>query len=308
MLLKLTDLKFNYDVENHKQVKALRGLSLCIDEGQMLSLVGESGCGKTTLCNILNLCLKNYTGHAEFWGTELNKITDKKDYYTKVQYIFQDPKSAVSPYQKLSYFMAAPLINLKGLNKFDAFKLISRQLPKIGLHPDILNKHSNEVSLGQLQRLCLLKSLIIKPNLLLCDEITASLDPLSARECLKLIKEYQNKGMSVLFITHDFNLAKSFCKRLAIMFKGMILEDLQDCSPQHPYTKELEKASDILSGKQDPILLKQNNALSCPISIDSGCPYYKRCAKRIPQCLNTMPELISMPSGHSVRCLNILEI
>ncbi|WP_338116504.1 oligopeptide/dipeptide ABC transporter ATP-binding protein, partial [Succinatimonas hippei] len=115
-------------------------------------------------------------------------------------------------------------------------------------------------------------------------------------------------AVSVLFITHDFNLAKSFCKRLAIMFKGMILEDLQDCSPLHPYTKELEKASDILSGKQDPILLKQNNALSCPISIDSGCPYYKRCAKRIPQCLKTMPELVSMPLGHSVRCLNILEI
>ena len=93
--------------------------------------------------------------------------------------------------------MAAPLINLKGLNKFDAFKLISRQLPKIGLHPDILNKHSNEVSFGQLQRLCLLKSLIIKPNLLLCDEITASLDPLSARECLKLIKEYQNALVAV---------------------------------------------------------------------------------------------------------------
>ena len=301
-MLQINGLKFNYRQDDGKEIRALRGLDFSLTEGESVSLVGESGCGKTTLCNILNLTLCKYCGSVLFDGNELKDINNTKDYYSKVQYIFQDPKSAVSPYQKLAYFMTAPLINLKGMNKPEALNLVVKNLPSIGLLPDILDKRASEVSLGQLQRLCLLKSLLIKPKLLLCDEITASLDERSIKDCLTIINEYRKTGMSVLFITHDIDLAASFSRRIIIMFKGTILEDAKGCSLTHPYAQELLNASALLKGIYESEF-SPNNALSCPITVDSICPYYKRCNDKTANCLNEFPQLFKVSDNHCIRCL-----
>lgn len=302
-MLQINELKFNYRQDDGKEIRALRGLSFSLPEGESASLVGESGCGKTTLCNILNLTLGDYSGSVLFDGTKLKDIGNTKNYYSKVQYIFQDPKSAVSPYQKLAYFMTAPLINLKGMHKVKALNLVMEKLPDIGLLPDVLDKRSNEVSLGQLQRLCLLKSLLVSPKLLLCDEITASLDERSIKDCLTIINEYRKKGMSVLFITHDIDLAKSFSKRIIVMFKGTILEDAKDESALvHPYSQELLNASAALKGIQAQDFAPKS-APSCPITVDSLCPYYKRCNDKTADCLNEFPKLFKLSGNHCVRCL-----
>ena len=221
-MLQISELKFNYKQNDGKEIRALRGIDFSLTKGESVALVGESGCGKTTLCNIVNLILKDYGGLVLFDGNELKNIDKTKDYYSKVQYIFQDPKSAVSPYQKLSYFMTAPLINLKGMRKTQELNLVREKLPAIGLLPEILNKRPNEVSLGQLQRLCLLKSLLIGPKLLLCDEITASLDEHSIKDCLTIINEYQKTGMSVLFITHDISEALRLGTKVLVLDKGRV--------------------------------------------------------------------------------------
>ena len=302
-MLQISGLKFNYKQNDGKEIHALRGIDFSLPEGESAALVGESGCGKTTLCNIVNLMLKDYDGSVLFDGKELKNIDKTKDYYSKVQYIFQDPKSAVSPYQKLAYFMTAPLINLKGINKTKVLNLIKEKLPQIGLAPEILDKRSNEVSLGQLQRLALLKSLLVRPKLLLCDEITASLDEHSIKDCLTIINEYRKNGMSVLFITHDIDLAKNFFNRIIVMFKGTVLEDSKGgCALTHPYSQELLSAGNTLKGiKTNEFLPK--NAPSCPITVDRFCPYYKRCNDRSSVCLNEFPELIKLSDNHYVRCL-----
>ena len=302
-MLQISELKFNYKQNDGKEIRALRGIDFSLTNGESAALVGESGCGKTTLCNIVNLILKDYGGSVLFDGKELKNIDKTKDYYSKVQYIFQDSKSAVSPYQKLAYFMTAPLINLKGMNKTQALNLVREKLPAIGLLPEILNKRPNEVSLGQLQRLCLLKSLLIGPKVLLCDEITASLDEHSIKDCLKIINEYQKTGMSVLFITHDIELAKSFSNRIIVMFKGTILEDTQGGQAlTHPYAQELLNAAAALKRSQLNEF-SPKSAPSCPITVDSICPYYKRCNDKTADCLNEFPKLFKLSENHCVRCL-----
>ena len=199
--------------------------------------------------------------------------------------------------------MTAPLINLKGMNKTQALNLVREKLPTIGLLPEILNKRPNEVSLGQLQRLCLLKSLLIGPKLLLCDEITASLDEHSIKDCLTIINEYQKTGMSVLFITHDIELAKNISKRIIVMFKGTILEDTQGGHAlTHPYAQELLKASAALKRSQLNEF-SPKSAPSCPITVDCICPYYKRCNDKTADCLNEFPKLFKLSENHCIRCL-----
>lgn len=302
MILQITGLTYDYPGSNGKSIKALRGIDFSLSKGESAAIVGESGCGKTTLCNILNLTLKNYGGNIVCDGHDLHAIPERKSFFAKVQYIFQDPKSAVSPYQKLAYFLTAPLINLKGLTKAEAVQMIRDRLPQIGLSADILNKRSDEVSLGQLQRLCLLKSLIIKPQLLLCDEITSALDRKAAQACLELIKLYQKEGMSVLFITHDMSLARNFCQRIAVMFKGTIVEDT--CDPLtacHPYTKGLMDAAAFLKGSYSGVF-NPEPALSCPVTVDQGCPYFRRCSNREQSCEAKLPDLTEISPHHYVRC------
>ena len=247
--LRISNLSFAYTLPNGKNITALRDLSLEIKTGEILGLIGESGCGKTTLCNVLMQSLPYSHGSIKLNDTEIRELTSTKstkntkwrfwpfahskdtaqersgngngngsssssssntvarEYYAKVQNIFQDPKSAMAPNLPLEHFALAPLINLRQLSKAEARARIEAMLHQVDLPADMLERRPHEASIGQLQRLNVIKSLAIMPQLLLCDEITSALDSESAQLCLELLHQaVREHHLSVLFISHDLVL------------------------------------------------------------------------------------------------------
>lgn len=302
-MLKIEHLALSYRLPNGKDLPALQDFNLTIKQGQLLGLVGESGCGKTTLCHVLTKSLP-YHGLITFEGTELKDLTDTKAYYAQVQYIFQDPKSTVPPHMNLEHWALAPLKNLKGMSPRQAKSLIQRLMCEVGLAPELLARKPIEVSLGQLQRLSLIKSLALEPKLLLCDEITSALDPKSSQLCLELLTDYVRRTkLSVLFITHDLNTALTWCPQVAVMFKGQLLEQGPAAELKHPYLQSLKHAAQILAGKQVPApQINGAPSITCPMKQERLCPWLMRCNKAQEQCLTQKPKLRPLSSEHQICC------
>lgn len=312
-MLTIEHLSLCYHQKNGTKLHALNDLSLTLAQGQILGLIGESGCGKTSLCHVLTKSLPYHQGSIKFGPTELSAISAKelKAYYAKVQYIFQDPKSAAAPHLNLEHLALAPLKNLKGLSTAEAKAQIVKLMAEVELEPALLRRYASEVSLGQLQRLSLIKSLALSPKLLLCDEITSALDPVSTELCLKLITRYvQEQGLSVLFITHDLKSALDWCPQIAVMFKGQIIEQGPADSLRHPYVQHLKNAHKTLAGLMPASALKTHAApplngaptLTCPMQQDILCPWLMRCVNPKPPCFNTMPPEHRLSSDHYIRC------
>ena len=302
-MLKIEHLALSYRLPNGKDLPALQDFNLTIKQGQLLGLVGESGCGKTTLCHVLTKSLP-YHGSITFEGTELKDLTDTKAYYAQVQYIFQDPKSTVPPHMNLEHWALAPLKNLKGMSPRQAQSLIQRLMCEVGLDPELLARKPIEVSLGQLQRLSLIKSLALEPKLLLCDEITSALDPKSSQLCLELLTDYVRRTeLSVLFITHDLNTALTWCPQVAVMFKGQLLEQGPAAELKHPYLQSLKHAAQILAGKQVPApQINGAPSITCPMKQERLCPWLMRCNKAQEQCLTQKPKLRPLSPEHQICC------
>lgn len=386
-LLQITALSFAYRLPNGKRITALRNLNLQLQRGTILGLIGESGCGKTTMCNILMHSLSYHQGHIYLHGQELSTlhhtassrrhadspqrfawwpwggnsaqqqqqqtrpaattastpvdtatanvanaattantaanataanghvantmagITARaagsacKNYYRLVQYVFQDPLSAMPPHLPLQHFACAPLLNLCHYSPKQARVVIEQLLEQVQLPVDTLQRYPQELSLGQLQRLNLIKSLSIKPDLLLCDEITSALDQQSAALCLQLLQEYQKDGGTVIFITHDLNLAPRICSHFALMFKGTIVEQwAQSEPPLHPYMQQLQQAQAIMAQEIDLSAWQEPTALSCPVSVDQLCPFLLRCTKSQERCLQQAPQLHQLNEQHQICC------
>lgn len=302
-MLKIEHLALSYRLPNGKDLPALQDFNLTIKQGQLQGLVGESGCGKTTLCHVLTKSLP-YHGLITFEGTELKDLTDTKAYYAQVQYIFQDPKSTVPPHMNLEHWALAPLKNLKGMSPRQAKSLIQRLMCEVGLDPELLARKPIEVSLGQLQRLSLIKSLALEPKLLLCDEITSALDPKSSQLCLELLTDYVRRTkLSVLFITHDLSTALTWCPQVAVMFKGQLLEQGPAAELKHPYLQSLKHAAQILAGKQVPApQINGAPSITCPMKQERLCPWLMRCNKAQEQCLTQKPKLRPLSSEHQICC------
>lgn len=300
-MLNIENLSQSYRLPQGKELPALQGLNLSLAEGHMLGLIGESGCGKTTLCHVLTQNL-SYQGHITFNGTELKDIRDRKAYYAQVQYIFQDAKSTVPQHMRLEHWALAPLRNLKGLTPKAASALMVELMAQVGLDPQLLQRYPGEVSLGQLQRLSLLKSLAIAPQLLLCDEITSALDQESAAACLELLTRYRTEqGLSVLFITHDLNTAMQWCPEIAVMFKGQVLEQGPKEELCHPYVQSLKAAAHVLSGEQ-ALPPQAAPTLTCPMHHEPLCPWLMRCSKAQALCAHQAPPRHQLTSHHYLQC------
>lgn len=340
-LLNIEQLSFAYHLPNGKQIAALRHLNLQVPRGAIMGLIGESGCGKTTLCNLLTLSLGYQNGQIYLQSQEIRSLVDQqgahksslwsqlfgrkkvmpaaaahaastaltaepqllRSYYSQVQYVFQDPKIAMPPHLPVKTFACAPLINLKHYSKEQALEAVNEMLLQVGLPADCLQRYPHELSIGQLQRINLIKSLIIEPELLLCDEITSALDEESAERCLALLRQYQSRGGTVLFITHDLGLAPKICSHFALMFKGSILEQWQGTEkPLHPYAQQLQQAQDILAQKVKLSSWQDPTVLSCPVSIDLLCPFLLRCSQAHEPCLQQAPTWHQLTAQHKICC------
>ena len=239
-LLIIENLSKVFEENKKEKFFALNNISFRLKDGECLGIVGESGCGKSTLARIITGIEKKTTGSIFFDGNEL--INNK--FSKNIQMIFQEPLSSFNPRMKIIDYLYEPIRNFMKIPKNEAVTIMKKALKDVGLDEQSLNRYPHEFSGGQLQRITIAKTLIIKPKLVICDEITSALDVSIQKQILELLEKLRiEKKLSYLFISHDLAVVKQMSQRIIVMYNGEIVETLKSSelktNSKHVYTKKL---------------------------------------------------------------------
>ena len=239
-LLIIENISKTFKVDKNKELKALKSVNIRLKKGECVGIVGESGCGKSTLARIIVGIEKKTSGKIIFDNKGIDSISKTKD----IQMIFQSPLSSFNPRMKIVDYIWEPLRNYFKLSKKDSIPLIKKSLIDVGLDENTLEKYPHEFSGGQLQRITIARAIIIKPKLIVCDEITSALDVSVQKQILELLKKLQKDlGLSYLFIGHDLAVVQDISQKIVVMYMGEIIEELNSIDlktkAKHPYTKLL---------------------------------------------------------------------
>ena len=239
-LLIIENISKTFKVDKNKELKALKNINIRLKKGECIGIVGESGCGKSTLARIIVGIERKTSGKIIFDNKEIEGISKTKD----IQMIFQNPLSSFNPRMKIVDYMWEPLRNYFNLSKKDSIPLIKKSLMDVGLDENALEKYPHEFSGGQLQRITIARAIIIKPKLIVCDEITSALDVSVQKQILELLKKLQKDlDLSYLFIGHDLAVVQDISQKIVVIYMGEIVEELNSIDlktkAKHPYTKLL---------------------------------------------------------------------
>lgn len=309
-LIKIRGLK-KYYTQDHKLVRAIDGISLDIFPGETLGLVGESGCGKSTVARCL-LALSSLTdGTIEFEGKSIAGLKGKqlKAFRRQAGMIFQDPYASLNPRMTASDIISEPLEIHKLLKGEAKQKRIEELLNLVGLPKGTLSRYPHEFSGGQKQRIGIARALSMHPRFIICDEPISALDVSVQAQIINLLKKLQKEiGLTYLFIAHDLRIVKYLSTRVAVMYLGQIMEisssDALYKNPLHPYTQALLSAIPI----PDPAIEKNRKRIilrgevPSPINPPKGCPFVTRCPHATPTCHHVRPELKEINPGHFAAC------
>ena len=323
-LIKLTGLGKAFSQKNGPAVTILRDINLTIGAGETLCVLGESGCGKTTLGKII-AGLSSYTsGSYTFMGKEVGSIKgqDWTEFRKSVQLIHQNPYESLNPALMIFDIIANPIIRNEKITKTaDLYKRVTQLLELVGLTPveDIVDKFPSLLSGGQRQRVSIARVLAINPKVIVVDEATSMIDTSLRVSLLTTLRDIQDKlGVSYFFITHDLALGKYFARgqKVMIMYLGRIVEEaLTDDlvrSPAHPYTKAVISAAVGTSNILERTIIDKYTLKGTDIPsfsrIPRGCPLHPRCPEMIPgECDRILPELYDLGNGHRAACLLVKE-
>ena len=310
-MIKVENIKkyFSTGMFSKKHVRAVDGLSFAIEEGETLGLVGESGCGKTTVGRLILRLIEPTEGKIFFKNTnilELNK-KDLRRLRPKMQIIFQDPDSSLDPRMKIGESIAEPLKLYKIVSKNGIEEKISELIEMVGLNPEHINRYPHELSGGQNQRAVIARILAINPEFIVADEPTSSLDVNVQAQMLFLLKKVRETfGLTCLFISHDLEVIKVMTDKIAVMYLGKLVEvgktsDIFN-GAKHPYTQALLSAIPVPDpeAKREKIVL--GGEIPNPINPPSGCRFHTRCPYRERICEIEEPMMIDIGDGHQVAC------
>ena len=291
-------------------IKAVDDVSLKLSRGQILGLVGESGCGKTTTGRAILRLIEPTEGKIVFDGTDITKSRDMKSLRRRMQFVFQDPYSSLNPRMSIYRILKEPIDNFLGrMRRSEKQDLVSQTLQKVGLTADHMTRFPHEFSGGQRQRIALARSLICNPELIVCDEPVSALDVSIQAQVINLLKRLkQEYELSIIFIAHDLAVVEHLCDPVAVMYLGRIVEispkqELYS-RPLHPYTQALLSAVPI----PDPVLERQRKVrlltgdVPSPLNAPTGCAFHPRCPLVGDECRRQRPELIEKRPYHSVAC------
>lgn len=316
ILLEVKNLKKYYPVRTgfvkKTELKAVDDVSFFIRKGETLGIVGESGCGKTTLGRSILRLEEPTAGDIIYEGTS---IMDKKmkDYRTKMQIVFQDPYASLDPRKTVSDLIgeAMDLQNLCS-SKAERKDRILELMKLVGLNAQFYNRFPHEFSGGQRQRIGIARALAVNPGFIVCDEPVSALDVSIQAQIINMLEELQEtRQLTYLFIAHDLAIVKHISTRIGVMYLGHLVEladgaDLYS-NPLHPYTEMLLSAIPIA----DPDLsaarkrIKLDGEIPSPLNPPSGCPFRTRCPKADARCAECMPALEAVDTGHFVACHHV---
>ncbi|MEU5401853.1 dipeptide ABC transporter ATP-binding protein [Streptomyces sp. NPDC005963] len=293
-------------------VQAVDGLTFDVRPGETLGVVGESGCGKSTMGRLITRLLEPTAGKITFQGQDITHLSvgQMRPLRRDVQMIFQDPYSSLNPRHTIGTIVSAPF-KLQGITPEGGIKReVQRLLELVGLNPEHYNRYPHEFSGGQRQRIGIARALALKPKLVVADEPVSALDVSIQAQVVNLLDDLQDElGLTYVIIAHDLSVIRHVSDRIAVMYLGKIVE-LADRtslyeSPLHPYTRALLSAVPVPDPrrrgvKSERILLKGD--VPSPISPPQGCRFHTRCWKATEVCTRTEPPLVALKPGQSVAC------
>lgn len=295
-------------------LKAVDDVSFVIYRGETLGLVGESGCGKTTVGRTIIRLYEPTGGKVRFDGTDIYSLSEKEMFPIrgKMQMIFQDPYSSLNPRMTVSEIVGEPMEIHKVARNAAAKERVYELLSMVGLNKEHANRFPHEFSGGQRQRIGVARALAVNPQLIICDEPISALDVSIQAQVINLLEELQEKlGLTYLFIAHDISMVKHTSSRIAVMYLGKLVELAQSLelykNPLHPYSQALLSAVPIadpdLEASRKRIVLEGD--VPSPIDPPPGCRFRTRCRIARPECAEAEPEFRDMGGGHYVACFAV---
>lgn len=317
ILIETQDLKKYYPVprkkifEKKRYVKAVEGLNLKIPQGCTYGLVGESGCGKSTVGQVLAGIYSATDGKVFYEGEALCDLSKekKKKIRRKIQMIFQDPYSSLNPKKKIGWTLEEPLKTSTHLSKSERKTKVAEVLKQVGLEESYTEKYPNELSGGQRQRVSIAAALLLDPEFIVADEAVSALDVSVQAQILNLLKKLQReRNLTYLFISHNLNVVQFMSDYIGVMYLGHLVEygtTQEVCNnPLHPYTKALlSSVVDVQDKGNQRILLE--GEVPDPVHTPSGCPFHTRCSQVKECCKKEKPEWRMEKENHAVWCHNI---
>jgi oligopeptide/dipeptide ABC transporter ATP-binding protein len=314
-LIEARDLKKYFTIRGamggSRVLKAVDGVSLSIEKGETFGLVGESGCGKTTLGRTMIRLYDVTGGTLKFDGADITNLNGKAlaPYRQRMQIIFQDPYSSLNPFMNVEELISEPLNLREKLSKSDRRDRVMAILQKVGMDESALEKYPHEFSGGQRQRIGIARALVVRPDFVLCDEPISALDVSIQAQVVNMLEDLQAEmGLTYLFVAHDLSMVRHISRRIGVMYLGHMVEISPSKelyrNPLHPYTQALLSAIPI----PDPQRAKEVRRIALtgdvpsPSRMPTGCPFQTRCPHAMPKCREVAPELREVSPGHQVAC------
>lgn len=311
-VLQVEQLTKHFDVGKGKKLKAVNGVTFDVYRGETFGLVGESGCGKSTIGRTIMGLYQKTSGDVFYDGENVHELDEKEKFafYRKMQMIFQDPYASLNPRSTVKEIISEPM-EIQNLysSKREMLDRVYQLLEEVGLNRDHVNRYPHEFSGGQRQRIGIARALSLDPEFIIADEPISALDVSVQAQVVNLLKQLQEeKGLTFLFIAHDLAMVRQFADRIGVMYLGHLVElteseKLYD-NPLHPYTKALLSAIPIpdpdIEEKRERIILK--GELPSPIDPPSGCVFRTRCPMAMDICSKAKPDWLEVEKNHFVAC------
>ena len=308
----LDKLKFKNGrvVMESRVVHAVNGVSFDVNEGEVFSLVGESGCGKSTTARTVIKLLEPKSGQVIFGGQDITHLSPKEmlPVRRQMQMIFQDPFASLNPRMKVKDILAEPMLFHKlASGRKEAYAKAVHLLERVGLSAEQADRYPHQFSGGQRQRIGIARALAMEPKLIICDEPVSALDVSIQAQILNIMMDLKDEfGFSYLFIAHDLSVVRHISDALGVMYLGFIVEKASKrdlfARPLHPYTQALFSAAPTIDERNIEESKELQGEIPSPIHLPSGCPFHNRCPQATERCAKELPALREAEPGHLVAC------
>ena len=308
-ILELRHISKTFRTDDGKEVRAVRDASLNVYPGECVALVGESGCGKSTIARMITRLIDPTSGEIILCGRNTAELQGKRlrELYRDIQMVFQDPYSVFSPRMSVGIFLGEGLVHHGIMDRAQATEEAKKLLQLVELPVELMDRMPHQLSGGQLQRIVVARAVSIRPKVLLLDEATSALDVSVQKQVLELLMRLRKElNLTYVFIGHDLAVVRSVADRIAVMYAGLIVEELNSedlDKARHPYTRRLlQSVFSIHDRTNQKVIQVEDMSVAVNANALPGCPFQPRCPQAAEQCGSICPALCDLESEHRAAC------